>query len=279
MSIPVAFRTPMARPIQTLRSQYNTGTRFRGEEGQQTPESLRKVLEKLEYKPGFRFVAYGDTAQNLHVQVQYKAPDNNKPNSPADWRVGARKWPIPASYNEGQIYQTLLVALNAIEEHEIRETFLYKGQRIFNPHHDLDKLTKYLRVRMQVPKPMDEVLLTKGHFQKLFNDCTTMGFGLKLEKLTPAQDSRVTLVLRIVEKPGQPVPDAPLTDGYKDRLITFVTERNKTNVLRNLMESLINEQKQFTKWRFRNDGIAIHSNEVPIDYLLDYTRLNPPPME
>ena len=43
---------------------------------------------------------------------------------------------------KSEIVQTALMAVLAAEEHETREAFLYRGQRIFSPHYDVDQLVK-----------------------------------------------------------------------------------------------------------------------------------------
>ena len=41
---------------------------------------------------------------------------------------------------KSEFIQTVFKAVETAEEHEIRENFEYKGEPIFSPHYDVDKL-------------------------------------------------------------------------------------------------------------------------------------------
>jgi len=55
------------------------------------------------------------------------------------WHSG-RKWFLSPYMTKGEVAQTALMATLAIEEHEVREGFTYKGKAIFGPHFNIDKL-------------------------------------------------------------------------------------------------------------------------------------------
>lgn len=48
-----------------------------------------------------------------------------------------RKWRLSKYMTKSEFYQTLLKACITWEEHEVREKFLVKGHRVFDPHLDV----------------------------------------------------------------------------------------------------------------------------------------------
>ena len=51
-----------------------------------------------------------------------------------------RKWLLSEHMTRSEIVATCLKCVLTSEEHEAREDFLYKGQRIFGPHLDVEAL-------------------------------------------------------------------------------------------------------------------------------------------
>lgn len=58
------------------------------------------------------------------------------------WR--GRKWYLSPHMTDSEIVSTAFKAFLTAEEHECRERFRYKGQRIFGPHMDVDTLADAL---------------------------------------------------------------------------------------------------------------------------------------
>ncbi len=50
-----------------------------------------------------------------------------------------RTWLIEKDMTEFEIVDTIFKAIKAAEEHEVKETFKYKGKRLYNPHRNLLK--------------------------------------------------------------------------------------------------------------------------------------------
>ncbi len=61
-----------------------------------------------------------------------------KTGSVEKWKT--RSWRISFHMTKSEIVQTALKCLLTAVEHEAREAFKYKGQAIFGPHYDVDKL-------------------------------------------------------------------------------------------------------------------------------------------
>lgn len=58
---------------------------------------------------------------------------------PADEGHG-RKWRLSEHMTRNEVIQTGLAAMLAFQEHEVRESFCYKGKPIFSPHYSVDAL-------------------------------------------------------------------------------------------------------------------------------------------
>ncbi len=237
-----------------------------------TPASLKSILADIRYKEGYYFVAHGNNPNNLAIQVTYMAPDNFEPGSKAKIRTGTIHHPISANSTPGQVVQRALVALMAVDEHEIRENFKYKGLRIFHPHFKLDDLSRFLERRAEKPTPPDWVHTTKADVQHLLNDCTTMDYKLKVERAVQAPDNKFILVVKIVKPPNVTVNPCAVANGMINKRITFVTGKSTTKILRNLMEALIDEQRREIKFDLRYKDFAMFSNEVPISHVVEYAR-------
>lgn len=54
----------------------------------------------------------------------------------------ARFWVVDHTQPHSDIVRTALAAVIMAEEHEARESFRYKGKKIFNPHYDVDRLAE-----------------------------------------------------------------------------------------------------------------------------------------
>jgi hypothetical protein len=58
-------------------------------------------------------------------------------------KIGSgRKWRLSAWMTKSEVVQTAFMAYLAWMEHEVRESFKYKGEAIFSPHYDVDALVK-----------------------------------------------------------------------------------------------------------------------------------------
>jgi len=102
---------------------------------------VRLLLHEVRYKDGWRFRAepLGD---GYFLQVAFDAPDNDVPGSaPAEQR--GRKWYVSPHMTRSEVVQTAFSAIRWAEEHEMRELFTYRGQRIFGPHFNVGALALF----------------------------------------------------------------------------------------------------------------------------------------
>jgi hypothetical protein len=53
-----------------------------------------------------------------------------------------RKWVLPKTMSKSEVISTAFKSALTAEEHECRESFKYKGKKIFGPHFDVDVLAE-----------------------------------------------------------------------------------------------------------------------------------------
>ncbi len=66
-----------------------------------------------------------------------------------------RKWRLSPHMLKSEVVQTALMAVLYAEEHEAREHFLYRGEAIFGPHYNVDRLLELCHQGGQVERPLD----------------------------------------------------------------------------------------------------------------------------
>lgn len=106
----------------------------------QTFASIQKALSQVQYKD-WEFVVK-EKGSGWTLQVQFWASDNDHPRGDLA-RQHCRKYYLSPYMTKSEIIRTAFVAVRQAEEHEMCELFTYKGQRIFNPHVDVDALAEY----------------------------------------------------------------------------------------------------------------------------------------
>lgn len=88
------------------------------------------VLDEVEYKDGWRFhvVLRGE---DIFVRAVFDAPDVHTGEVEAQY---GRMWFIENPFDEEAVVKTCLLAVLVAEEHEAREMFRYRGERVGGPH-------------------------------------------------------------------------------------------------------------------------------------------------
>lgn len=79
----------------------------------------------------------GEDVERFYLQVQWPGTDaiSGRPRM-----CKGRKWFLSEHMVKSEFVQTALMAVLAVEEHEAREAFYYRGQPVFGPHYDVDRL-------------------------------------------------------------------------------------------------------------------------------------------
>jgi len=96
--------------------------------------------------PGMK-VIFGYESQigdSLHMPWLRVSAEGTCNDTGKDLSWVGRKWRLSEHMTDGEIVQTAFLAIMTALEHEARERFTYKGQRVFGPHLDIDKWADYL---------------------------------------------------------------------------------------------------------------------------------------
>lgn len=102
-------------------------------------DEVRSILDEIQYSDWqIRLMEKGDG-----YLIQWVFMDLDVDN-PAAGRVPqhCRKWYVSPYSTKSEIVETAWKAVKIAMEHEIREKFLYRGRRIFDPHVDVDALVE-----------------------------------------------------------------------------------------------------------------------------------------
>lgn len=109
-------------------------------------QEVTAILAEVKF-PGFTFKLLGDFAPGTatYVKAVFSAPDHDAPDN---WREQhTRRWLLSRHMTRSEVVQTVLKCVLTAVEHEAREQFRYRGQRIFGPHFDVEGLVELCRGR------------------------------------------------------------------------------------------------------------------------------------
>lgn len=102
-------------------------------------QRLRAIEESIALPFGWE-ISMGWTGANYILRVGDPHGVDNVTGAAMPWR--GRHWLLSTHMTDGEIVQTAFLAIMTAVEHEMRETFLYEGQAIFDPHYDIAKLVE-----------------------------------------------------------------------------------------------------------------------------------------
>jgi len=88
-----------------------------------------------------------DTRGYFYAQVFEADSKDNVTGEDMTWY--GRKWLLSPHMTDSEIVQTVFKAVMTAVEHEVREQFKYKGESVFDPHYDLEKLVELRRERAE----------------------------------------------------------------------------------------------------------------------------------
>jgi hypothetical protein len=104
---------------------------------------LNTMLGEINYKH-HRFMVE-TTEGGFFIRTRCEEPDIRNGEMAVQF---GRRWFIPNNTSRGDVVRTAFKAIMTWEEHEVREYFLYRGQRIFDPHFDLDDYAAYREIHV-----------------------------------------------------------------------------------------------------------------------------------
>lgn len=103
-------------------------------------QKITTVLEHIKVPDPLHVEFLHDPRGFVYLQVTCPQGIDNVTGDAYAWR--GRKWYISEHATVSEIVQTAFKAYLTAIEHEAREQFLWKGQPVFDPHYDLDKLAE-----------------------------------------------------------------------------------------------------------------------------------------
>ena len=106
-------------------------------------DSFQRILSRIELPFGWTVYAEeldGRETRSIVLRIVNPCGVNNVTNEAFEWK--GRKWLLSRHMTDGEVVQTAFLATMTAIEHEARELFKYKGQSIFDPHYDIEKLVK-----------------------------------------------------------------------------------------------------------------------------------------
>jgi hypothetical protein len=105
-------------------------------------QQIKEVLGDCEFKDWQFHV--GEMGDGSYIQVQFMDKDIH--SGFVEMQHG-RKWYVSPHAIGGEIIKTAFLAVMQAMEHEIRETFRYKGKNILGPHIAIDALVNVADTR------------------------------------------------------------------------------------------------------------------------------------
>ncbi len=96
---------------------------------------IQDLMKVLKYRD-WQFHVWEEDGR-MFLQIRFWEIDNDTGKLSLQH---CRKWVLSEHMTKSEIVLTAWKAVQAAVEHEARETFLYKGRRVFGPHIDLDAM-------------------------------------------------------------------------------------------------------------------------------------------
>ena len=106
-----------------------------------TREEIINVLSFIDIPFGWNILTRNDGPE-FYLQIHNPAGKDNFSDEEYPWK--GRKWKLSVHMKNDEIVRTAKKALDAAIEHEVAEMFKYRGQAIFHPHLDVDKLANFV---------------------------------------------------------------------------------------------------------------------------------------
>lgn len=99
---------------------------------------MKEIAKQIQFKDWILKIDEKNGVPFLQMQFYDKDSQTGE-----DSLQKCRKWTLSYFMVPSEIVRTAHLAIIKAFEHEVSEQFKYKGQRIYNPHHDLDILADF----------------------------------------------------------------------------------------------------------------------------------------
>ncbi len=100
-----------------------------------TPRIAELILQSVQF-PGMDFAVL-ERGDDFFLRVECKGTCNVT-GAALNW--SGRKWLLSKHMTKSEVVTTAFKAVMTAIEHETREKFTYKGNAVFGPHHDVERL-------------------------------------------------------------------------------------------------------------------------------------------
>lgn len=110
-----------------------------------TQSEIQNIVENCRFEVAgepYLFCVLWNKRGQMYLQGAY-FEDDTVTKEPK--RQQTRKWILSENMTKSEIVQTVFKLAITSMEHRTREHFLYKGQRVFSPHYDIDALVELCR--------------------------------------------------------------------------------------------------------------------------------------
>ncbi len=101
----------------------------------QTVESLEALVNDCQFKDWQ--IHLGWDGDRPYVQVKFLEKDEF--TGKQEWQH-CRKWTLSMHACDTEVIDTVFLALRRAAEHEVEESFKFRGRRVYNPHISVHKL-------------------------------------------------------------------------------------------------------------------------------------------
>ncbi len=110
-----------------------------------TPVEISEIVEKITIPESYEIIVKRHIdASRWYLQIRQDTVCNR---TGEPYSEGGRKWDLSEHMTESEIVLTVWKAYLTFLEHEARETFLYKGAVLFDPHIDVNALIEASKKR------------------------------------------------------------------------------------------------------------------------------------
>lgn len=177
----------------------------------QTLQTIQQTLSQISFLDwSFKAESAGT---GFHLQVQFKA--ENIKTGKEEIQHG-RKWYLSAHMTKSEIVQTAFKSVLTALEHEARENFNFKGQRIFQPHFDVDFLAEFISWNPEIEDA---------------RRATPKNIGLTRYKEFTEEDAK-RIVMQLVSNKMLDVNGEGEMNDFKEMILNEVkkAQKNKTGV-------------------------------------------------
>lgn len=107
-----------------------------------TTDAMRGIVELVSF-PGYTFTV-SENNGTPYLQALYQEPDIVTGEASEQ---KTRKWQLSEFMVKSEIVQTAFKCILTSAEHTVREHFLYRGERVFGPHFDIEALYEIAKAR------------------------------------------------------------------------------------------------------------------------------------